>query len=122
MLHRVRHEGARQPAIWVLEIASALFIGERRGRLTTAEFATFVQTLQDLPIDVDDFSPSPVWSSTLDLARRANLSAYNATSIDLAVRDGLPLVTMDKRMVEAASRIGVDLIEPPNDSTYPADS
>lgn len=41
------------PAIWPLEVANALVVGERRGRSTEAQAAAFLARLAALPIAAD---------------------------------------------------------------------
>lgn len=111
LFDRLRTTGATVPAIRPLEIAGALLSGERRGRLSEAESARFVRTLGTLPITVDDgggiATPAPV----LALGRGQNLSSYDASYLELAMRQGLPLATLDARLRAATARIGVPLME-----------
>jgi predicted nucleic acid-binding protein len=46
----------------------------------------------------------------LDLARAQGLSVYDAAYLHLAMREGLPLATLDDDLRAAASRVGVSLI------------
>jgi predicted nucleic acid-binding protein len=43
----------------------------------------------------------------LSLARAHRLSAYDATYLELALRRGLPLATLDGKLKAAASAVGV---------------
>jgi predicted nucleic acid-binding protein len=51
-----------------------------------------------LPIAVDPETNTFVWSVTLALADRFNLTVYDATYLELAHRRNLPLATLDKRI------------------------
>lgn len=106
----VRDRGAVVPTIWPLEIANTLPIGERRQRITEAATTRFIQTLQALPIAVDERASSAAWEMVLALGRAQGLSAYDAAYLELAMRQGLPLATNDTRLSEAASRVGVPLL------------
>jgi predicted nucleic acid-binding protein len=53
LLDRLRDEGAAVPALWSLEVGNALLQAERRGRLSTAKVAAFVNLLAGLPIAID---------------------------------------------------------------------
>lgn len=108
---RVRGSGAIVPAIWALEVANALVLGERRQRLTQAQSVRFVEFLRILPITIEDRSAARVFGSVLPLAREHGLSAYDASYLELAIRDGLPLATQDERLRAAASGVGVLLVE-----------
>jgi len=45
------------------------------------------------------------------LARRHNLTAYDATYLDVALRRSLPLATRDRDLAAAAREAGVPLID-----------
>jgi predicted nucleic acid-binding protein len=48
-------------------------------------------------------------NSLLPLAREHKLSAYDAAYLDLAIREGLPLATLDKGLKRAAVKAGVSI-------------
>jgi predicted nucleic acid-binding protein len=95
------------PSLWPLEVANALIMGERRKRSTPAQAATWLGFLAALPIVVDDETHARAWSDTLSLARAQNLTAYDAAYLELAMRRGLPLATLDKELKVAAMAVGV---------------
>ncbi|RLB13376.1 MAG: VapC toxin family PIN domain ribonuclease, partial [Deltaproteobacteria bacterium] len=45
------------------------------------------------------------------LARDTGLSTYDASYLDLAMRKGLPLATLDKALAEAARGLNVELFQ-----------
>jgi predicted nucleic acid-binding protein len=98
------------PSIWPLEIVNALVAGERRGRLTEAQTARFVQLLGELPIDVEALDLSTAFGPVLATARAHGLSSYDASYLELAARRGLPLASLDDRLVRAAVAAGVPLV------------
>jgi predicted nucleic acid-binding protein len=49
---------------------------------------------------------------TLHLARLHNLSLYDAAYLELAVRRGLPLATLDDKLKGTAAAVGVPEFEP----------
>jgi predicted nucleic acid-binding protein len=99
------------PVIWPLEVTNALVVGERRGRLTEAKTARFVQLLGQLPIEIDAPPRLVGFSGVLSLARSHRLSSYDASYIELAERRGLKLATLDARLREAAAGAGVGLLD-----------
>lgn len=111
ILDRVRDAGAIVPAIWPLEVANALLVGERRGRLTEAETTHAAELLRILPFETDPVPLARVFGPVLGLGRAHRLSAYDASYLELAMREGLPLATRDARLSEAAIRVGVPLAE-----------
>jgi hypothetical protein len=53
VLDPLHQESAVVPSLWHLETANVLTLAERRGRLSEAATATFVNLVQRLPIAVD---------------------------------------------------------------------
>ena len=45
------------------------------------------------------------------LARAHNLSSYDASYLDLAMRRGLPIATLDKKLIAAAQRGNVPVFK-----------
>jgi predicted nucleic acid-binding protein len=46
----------------------------------------------------------------LALARAKNLSSYGAPYLELAMRKGIPLATMDERLMSAAKTVNVPIL------------
>jgi predicted nucleic acid-binding protein len=103
---------AAVPIIWPLEIANALLTGERRQRSTEAQSARWLAQLALLPIAVDDETSGRAWGDVLSLARAYRLSAYDAAYLELAVRRGLPIATLDGKLKAAAAALGVPAFAP----------
>ena len=99
--------GAVVPQLWSLEVANVLLVGERRGRLTTAQTTRAVTLLHSLPIVVDDLTARQGMGLILALGRECSLSSYDAAYLELAMREGLPLATTDNRLFNAAKSCGV---------------
>ena len=95
------------PAVWGLEIANALLVGERRKRLKQPQILRFVALLEGLPILQDGQAVSENVSNVLPLARHYGLSAYDAAYLELSIRHGVPLATLDAKLQKAAQREGV---------------
>lgn len=98
---------ATVPSLWPLEVANAPLAGERRKRATEAKVTTFLGLLAALPISVDDETAARAWPASLNLARVHRLSVYDAASLELAIRRGLPLATLDATLAAAANAAGV---------------
>jgi predicted nucleic acid-binding protein len=95
------------PSLWPLEVANTVVMGERRKRSTPAQAATWLSFLSVLPIVVDSETTARAWGDTLNLARAHNLSAYDAAYLELAMRRGLPIATLDDKLKTAAAVVGV---------------
>ncbi|MCL5884153.1 MAG: type II toxin-antitoxin system VapC family toxin [Deltaproteobacteria bacterium] len=109
VLQGLADNGAVAPSIWPLEMANVLLVAERRKRISKAQSRRFVELLQALPIAVDDVSAARAWDGVLSLAREQQLSAYDAAYLELAMREGLPLATLDGALRKAARSCGVAL-------------
>jgi predicted nucleic acid-binding protein len=100
------------PMIWPLEVANAVLMGERRKRSTEAQATKWLSFLTSLPISVDEETTARAWSDVLGLARAHNLSAYDAAYLELALRRGLPLASLDNKLKAEAASIGVAEFKP----------
>ena len=95
------------PNLWHLEAANVLLGAERRGVVSAGEIERFIYQLEDLPIHIDPLTAHQVFSGTRTLAVAYGLSSYDAAYLELAIREGLPMATLDKRLVQAASKADV---------------
>jgi predicted nucleic acid-binding protein len=95
------------PGIWWYEIRNILVLNERRDRISQSDSMQFLRDLEQLSIDVDF---SQIGVQVMDLSRRYKLSVYDAAYLALAMRDGLPLATLDKDLTTAAIDAGVRLL------------
>ncbi len=95
------------PVTWGLEVANVIAGAEAKNLATEARSAEFLEMLEDLDIDVDSATFAHAMSDTLQLARRYRLSAYDASYLELALRLGIPLATLDVDLQGAAKKAGV---------------
>jgi predicted nucleic acid-binding protein len=102
----VRDYGALVPALWHLELANALLQAERRRRILIADLLWRLDLISDFPIVVDAETPARAWRETLLLARTERLTTYDAAYLEVALRMGLPLASLDTALVAAAKRLG----------------
>ena len=100
------------PRIWHLEVANVLLVGERRGRCSQADTTSWLAFLSGLPILVDGSTEARAWSDTINLARQQSLTEYDAADLELALREGLPLATLDSKLEAAATAVGVPRYQP----------
>ncbi len=107
---RVGNDGAWVPSLWRLEVANVLNIGIRRGRNTAAFRDAALTDLAGLSIQVDLDTDHHAWHSTLHLATIHNLTLYDAAYLELALRRGLPLASLDTDLRAAAAAEGIELL------------
>ena len=98
------------PSVWPLEVVNALLVSERRRRLSEADSIRFLTLLAQLPLTVEQEQSENAMMRILALARKHKLSSYDASYLDLAMRNGLPIATLDKNLRAAAKRAQVTII------------
>ncbi len=107
---RVDSEGAVVPDLWRLEVANALMLAERRGRLKRSNMEQRLELLAALPIAIDANTASRTWTDTLLLARAERLTLYDAAYLELAIRRDIELATLDRDLRRAARKMGVAVV------------
>lgn len=98
------------PSIWPLEVANALLFAERRKRTTLARVTLLLQQVAELPITVMAVEARLAFERILPTARQQALSQYDAAYLELALRQGLPLATLDEQLRRSAKSVGVALV------------
>ncbi|MDR2186492.1 MAG: type II toxin-antitoxin system VapC family toxin [Azonexus sp.] len=96
------------PGVWGLEVANVLTRAEAKGLTTETRSETFVSMLHHMNIRTDSATSAQALSAILQLARRFKLSSYDAAYLELAMREALPLATLDDDLRRAAQRAGVE--------------
>lgn len=107
ILDAMKTDGAAVPGLWSLEVANVLARAESTGLVSEARSETFIGMLQQLDISVDPATSAQALAATLQLARRHKMSAYDAAYLELALRTGLALATLDEKLSKAARKTGV---------------
>ena len=98
------------PALWWYEVANALAVVERRKRLTEAEGIRLIELYGMLPIKTDTVIGPGILERLRTLAREYRLSAYDSAYLELTLRKGLGLATLDKELRSAGEKAGVKKI------------
>ena len=104
---RLQAGSAVVPAIWWYEILDILIVNERRGRIAEADSLQFLRDLKAFSIDI--LFPQDELE-LIDLSRKHKLSIYDAAYLAIALRENLPLSTLDKNLESAARIEGVGLL------------
>jgi predicted nucleic acid-binding protein len=103
----VTANGARVPAHWILEVTNSLLVGERRGRLKAGQWPSLLVEIAALPIEEDKDTTKHGWDVIPALAEQFRLTTYDAAYLELALRLGVPLATLDQDLARAARKTGV---------------
>lgn len=94
------------PALWHTEMANALLVGERRKVISEAQVIDYLNKLSKLPITTDEIAISDRREIIMALAREYELTAYDATYLDLALRTNAALATFDNKLITAMEKAG----------------
>lgn len=111
VLDAMQAANAIVPSVWGLEIANVISRAEAQGLVTEARSEVFLEMLAGLAIEIDRGSADLALSSTLNLARRYKLSSYDASYLELALRQGVALATLDADLRKAAKKAGVEIFQ-----------
>jgi predicted nucleic acid-binding protein len=104
---RITDDPAVTPVLWWYELRNVLIVNERRGRLDSAKSARVLRLLRGLPVTIDADAEE---EALMQLARRHRLTVYDAAYLELALRKGHPLATLDAALSIAARAERVPLI------------
>jgi predicted nucleic acid-binding protein len=97
------------PSLWHLQAADVLLSASNRNDVEISEVERFTTQLENLPISVDTLTANQVFCHTMSLARAYRLSSYAAAYLELALREGLPLATLDKDLLKAARKSDIEI-------------
>ncbi len=110
VLDSLEHFTAIVPSIWPLEVGNVLLVAERKNRLSAADSIRFIALLSQLPITVDQEPPERMIKEIFALARTHRLSTYDASYLDLAIKRGISIATLDDRLLYAAEQNNVSVM------------
>jgi predicted nucleic acid-binding protein len=111
VIEKLAESTAIVPPIWPLEVVNVLLVAERRNRLKQVDSVRFITLLSQLPIVVEHEGLARQMKDLLALGRTNNLSSYNAAYLDLSMRKDCPIATLDKKLIEAAKKVDITILE-----------
>lgn len=106
----LRDGSAVVPLHWWFELRNVLLIGERRRRVSQREIEQYLDRLSKLAIDIVEL---PASGAVFLLARKHRLTFYDAAYLELAMRERVPLATLNDDLVSAARQERITLIGVP---------
>ena len=109
VLRSLANAEAVVPNLWHLEAANVLLSAANRKELEISAVERFTVQLENLPITVDTLTANQVFGHTMSLAKAYRLSSYDAAYLELALRESLPLATLDKDLLKAARRSDIEI-------------
>ena len=98
------------PSHWWVELTNGVIMAERRKRLTQALGMEALNLVAALNVITDDEAPRRITSEAAALARQHGLTAYDAAYLELAIRRGATLASLDKDLLKAATVSGVAVL------------
>lgn len=98
------------PTVWPLEVANAMLSAERKKRISVAQAAAFLRRVASFPISIDIMPIGRAFDQILSVGRQHELTAYDAAYLELALREALPLATLDDDLRRSANTAGVGLV------------
>lgn len=98
------------PFLWRLEFPNALLFAERKKRLGREQRLEILDSAAQLFLRTD--AALPDLRSLSALAERRSITVYDASYLELAVRSGFDLITLDRQLAEAATAEGVAVHHP----------
>jgi predicted nucleic acid-binding protein len=104
---RARREPLHVPAVWPLEFVNALWQLQRRKLLSGRQVDTIVELAE--PLDIVVHEETPPRRRLLTVARDHDLSAYDASYLDLALGLRYPVACRDGSLKEALRAAGAKL-------------
>jgi predicted nucleic acid-binding protein len=107
ILENLKDSTALVPAIWVYEVANVLLIARRKKRITESESSRFMDALLQLPIVVDSILNLQAMHTLSLLAAEQGLTIYDASYLELAIKEKIPLFTLDQKLVQAAKNMRI---------------
>ncbi len=110
LLDRVASAGALAPTLWPIEVGNAFLVAQRHGRVSQAERTQALGFLASLPIEIDPATGAQAWAASLALAEQHALTLYDAVYLELAIRQNLPLASLDRQLRIAAAAAGVAVL------------
>lgn len=98
------------PFLWRLEFPNALLIAQRRKRVGREQRLEILDNAAQLSLRTDNILPDI--RSLSGLADRRGLTVYDASYLELALRAGSDLITLDRGLADAAAAEGVAVHTP----------
>ena len=109
VLISIMDSSAIVPVTWALEVAHVLTRAEAKSLIKPEQTTAFIRMLKGLEIKTDETTHEFALSDTLGIARKYTLSAYDASYLELALRQDSPLATLDLGLRKAAKKSGVKI-------------
>jgi len=95
------------PALWHYEMNNLLRSAHKRRRLSEEDAREALETLNQVPLTIEDLPEGPARKRILHLALQFDLFSYDAAYLELADRHKIPLHSADAKLNAAAKQLGL---------------
>ena len=95
------------PTLWWYESINVLNVAIKRKRLNFNEISTIIELFEKLPLETDVSYGVQYSKNIFELTQLYNLSSYDATYVELAIRTKSKLMSLDKEINNIAIKIGL---------------
>lgn len=94
------------PSIFYLDCTNVLLMAEKSKRINRIQPQEYLEMIVQLPLDVDHLAANAESISQISqIADNYNLTSYDASYLELAVRKNTPIATLDKKLQIAAKKM-----------------
>lgn len=109
ILEKLKTHKAIVPTIWALEVANVVLLSKEKKRISATKAVSFMDALSLLPIYFDDSTSTRAMHSVFTLAENLQLTIYDAAYLELAMREKIPLYSLDQDLIKAAHKTHVKI-------------
>jgi predicted nucleic acid-binding protein len=96
------------PGLWWYELANVLAMAERKGVLSRPDVEDAISLYGHLTFKTDNTDTMEHVRKLDDICRTYGLTAYDAAYLELAFRRKASLASLDRQLLEAAKKSGVE--------------
>ena len=97
------------PLLWWYETSNVLNTSIKRKRLSHADVASIIELFEQLRIDTDYESGADFSKKIFEISQLYSVSSYDAVYLELALRKKGRLMTLDRELLDAAVKIGLEV-------------
>jgi len=98
------------PSLWCYELSNVLLSSKKRNRINDNQINEIVNLIYDLPVEIENINFCYIQNNIFNIANDNNLSVYDASYLELAIRFNCSLATLDKKLIDVAKKLNVGLI------------
>lgn len=95
------------PVLWWYEINNVLAVSVKRNRIRHADAASILNLFEGFLINTDTASGIEYSRSLFEITQLYQLTAYDAAYLELSIRTGATLLSLDKQLNNAAQTAGL---------------